>query len=136
MTTWIMTKLHHIPTRLKQIRDLLKPFEEHTLFVSREEPTLHRLANLYLQLEKLLLSIIKKEGVYAMYDSSLLKATQKGHDKFKKYYTEIKKNDMYWIACCLDLRIKAKWLIKNHSDHEAILNRVKSFLKEVYLSEE
>jgi hypothetical protein len=43
---------------------------------------------------------------------------------------------MYWIACCLDPRIKAKWLIKNHSDHEAILNRVKSFLKEVYLSEE
>jgi hypothetical protein len=27
--------------RLTQIRDLLKPFEEHTLYVSREEPTLH-----------------------------------------------------------------------------------------------
>jgi hypothetical protein len=27
--------------RLKQITDLLKPFEEHTLFVSREEPTLY-----------------------------------------------------------------------------------------------
>jgi hypothetical protein len=81
--------------RLKQIRDLLKPFEEHTLFVSREEPTLHRLPNLYLQLEKLLLSIIKKEGVYAMYDSSLLEATQKGLDKFNKYYAEIKKNDIY-----------------------------------------
>jgi hypothetical protein len=40
--------------RLKQIRDLLKPFEEHTLFVSREEPILHRLPNLYLQLKKLL----------------------------------------------------------------------------------
>jgi len=122
--------------RLKQIRDLLKPFEEHTLFVSREEPTLHRLPNLYHQLEKLLLSIVKKEGVYAMYDSSLLEATQKGLDKFNGYYTEMKKNDMYWIACCLDPRIKAKWLIKNHPDHEAILNRVKSFLKEAYLSEE
>jgi hypothetical protein len=43
---------------------------------------------------------------------------------------------MYWIACCLDPRIKAKWLIKNHPDHEAILNRVKSFLKEACLSEE
>ncbi|KAH8743198.1 hypothetical protein F5882DRAFT_472012 [Hyaloscypha sp. PMI_1271] len=48
----------------------------------------------------------------------------------------MKKNDMYWITYCLDPRIKAKWLIKNHSDHEAILNRVKSFLKEAYLSEE
>jgi hypothetical protein len=66
--------------RLKQIRDLMKPFEEHTLFVSREEPTLHRLPNLYHHLEKLLLSIVMKEGVYAMYDSSLLEATQKGLD--------------------------------------------------------
>jgi hypothetical protein len=87
----------------------LKPFEEHTLFVSREEPTLRRLPNLYLQLEKLLLSIVKKEGVYATYDSSLLEAAQKGLDKFNEnYYTEMK-NDMYWVACCLDPRIKAKW---------------------------
>jgi hypothetical protein len=43
---------------------------------------------------------------------------------------------MYWIAYCLDPRIKAKWLIKNYSNHEVILNRVKSFLKEAYLSEE
>jgi hypothetical protein len=71
-----------------------------------------------------------------MYDSSLLEATQKGLNKFNEYYIEIKKNDMYWIACCLDPRIKAKWLIKNHPDHEAILNRVKSFLKEAYLSKE
>jgi hypothetical protein len=30
-----------------------------------------------------------------MYDSSLLKATQKGLNKFNKYYIEIKKNDIY-----------------------------------------
>jgi hypothetical protein len=40
--------------RLKQIRDLLKPFEEHTLYVSCEELTLHRLLNLYLKLDNLL----------------------------------------------------------------------------------
>jgi hypothetical protein len=43
---------------------------------------------------------------------------------------------MYWIAYCLDPRIKAKWLIKNYSNYKAILNRIKSFLKEAYLSEE
>jgi hypothetical protein len=48
----------------------------------------------------------------------------------------MKKNDMYWITYCLDPRIKAKWLIKNYPNHEVILNRIKSFLKEVYLSEE
>ncbi|PMD55496.1 uncharacterized protein K444DRAFT_537905, partial [Hyaloscypha bicolor E] len=52
------------------------------------------------------------------------------------YYAEIKKNDIYWIAYCLNPRIKAKWLIKNYSNYEVILNRVKSFLKEAYLSEE
>jgi len=34
--------------RLKQITDLLKLFEEYTLFVSREEPTLYHIPNLYL----------------------------------------------------------------------------------------
>ena len=122
--------------RLKQIRDLLKLFEEYILFVSREEPILYRLPNLYLQLEKLLQSIIKREGVYAIFNSSLLEATQKGLDKFNQYYTEMKKNDMYQITCCLNPRIKAKQLIKNYSNYEVILNRVKSFLKEAYLSEE
>jgi hypothetical protein len=60
--------------RLTQIRDLLKPFEEHTMFVSREEPTLHRIPNLYLKLDKLLQSIVKKQGVYATYDPSLIEA--------------------------------------------------------------
>jgi hypothetical protein len=81
--------------RLKQIRDLLKPFEEHTLYVSREEPTLHRLPNLYLKLDILLRSIVKKEGVYATYDSSLIEATRKGLDVFNHYYLQMKKNDMY-----------------------------------------
>jgi hypothetical protein len=58
--------------RLKQIRNLLKPFKEHTKFVSHQEPTLHRILNLYLQLEKLLKSIINKEGVYSIYDLLLL----------------------------------------------------------------
>jgi hypothetical protein len=122
--------------RLKQIADLLKPFEEHTLFVSREEPTLYRIPNLYLQLEKLLTSIVKKEGKYATYDPSLVLAAQKGLDKFNEYYKEMKKNDMYWIACCLDPRVKTRWLVKNYPNHQEILNRVKSFLKEAYLQED
>lgn len=62
--------------RLQQIRDLLKPFEQHTLYVSREEPTLHRIPNLYLKLDQLLQSIVKKQGDYSTYDPSLLKAAQ------------------------------------------------------------
>jgi hypothetical protein len=48
-----------------------------------------------LKLKKLLTSITKKERVYATYDPSLIKAAQKGLEKFNKYYAEMKKNDMY-----------------------------------------
>jgi hypothetical protein len=122
--------------RLKQIRDLLKPFEEHTMFVSREEPTLYRLPNLYLKLDKLLQSIIKKEGVYATYDPSLIKAAQAGLDVFNKYYLAMKSNDIYWIAWVLDPRIKGNWLKKNHPDASDIITRIKSFLKEAYQAEQ
>jgi hypothetical protein len=86
----------------------LKPFEEYTLFISREEPTLYRIPNLYLQLKKLLTSIIKKEGKYVTYNPSLVLTTQKGLNKFNRYYKEIKKNDIYWIAYYLDPRVKTR----------------------------
>jgi hypothetical protein len=121
--------------RLKQIRDLLKPFEEHTKYVSREEPILYCLPNLYLKLDKLLQSIVKKEGVYAIYDPSLIKATQAGLDVFNKYYLAIKSNNIYWIACILDPRIKGNWLKKNHPDASDIITRIKSYLKEAYQAE-
>jgi hypothetical protein len=106
------------------------------LAVSREEPTLHCILNLYLKLEKLLTSIVKKEGVCASYDPSLIEATQKGLEKFNEYYAEMKKNDMYWIACVLDPRVKTNWLKRNHMDAEEIISRIKSFLKEAYPAEE
>jgi hypothetical protein len=122
--------------RLNQIRDLLKPFEQHTLHVSREEPTLHRIPNLYLKLDQILQSIIKKQGVYASYDPSLIEAARKGLEIFNKYYLAMKSNDMYWIACVLDPRIKTNWLKKNHPDAQEILVRIKKFMKEAYLPEE
>jgi hypothetical protein len=65
------------------------------LFVSCEKPTLYWLPSLYLELKQLLTSIVKKEGVYFTYNPSLVKAAQKGLDKFNKYYTEVKKNNIY-----------------------------------------
>jgi len=48
-----------------------------------------------LKLEKLLTSIVKKEGVRFTYNPSLIKAAQKGLKKFNKYYKEMKKNNIY-----------------------------------------
>jgi len=38
---------------------------------------------------------VKKQGVYASYNPSLIKAAQKGLEKFNEYYLEMKSNDMY-----------------------------------------
>ncbi|KAF4614407.1 hypothetical protein G7Y89_g15331 [Cudoniella acicularis] len=64
----------------------------------------------------ILQSIVKKQGEYATYDPSLIKAAQKGLEVFNKYYLAMKSNDMYWIASILDPWIKANWLKKNHPD--------------------
>ena len=120
--------------RLNQIRILLKPFEEHTKFVSREEPTLHRIPNLYLKLENDLKTIIKNDN--KKYDSSLVVATQKGMEKFKIYYDAMKANDIYWIACILDPRVKSNWLKKNLIDSDEILIRINQFIKDSCLPDE
>jgi hypothetical protein len=95
---------------LKQIRKLLKPFKDHILYVSRVEPILYRLPDLYLKLDKLLQSIIKKQGKYTSYNKTLIAAASKGLETFNRYYSAIKENDIYWIAYILDLRVKTKWL--------------------------
>jgi hypothetical protein len=71
-----------------------------------------------------------------MYDPSLVLTTQKGLNKFNRYYKEIKKNNIYWIICYLNPRVKTRWLVKNYPNYQEILNQVKSFLKEAYLQED
>lgn len=113
---------------------MLKPFEEQTKYVSREEPTIFRIPHLYLKLDTLLKAIMKNES--QKYDSALLAAARKGHDKFNKYYKAMKANDIYWIACVLDPRIKANWMKKNLDNHKEIIDRVKQFIKDSYPLEE
>jgi hypothetical protein len=105
------------------------------LYVSRVEPTLHRLPDLYLKLDKLLQSIVKKQGKYASYNKTLIAAASKGLETFNGYYTAIKENDMYWIACILDPRVKTKWLQKNHQNADEIIACIKTFLKDAYYPE-
>jgi hypothetical protein len=61
-------------------------------------------------MEKLLKSVLNKTGLFATIDASLVAAAKKGYIKFEKYYDEMKENDIYWIACMLNPRIKTKWL--------------------------
>jgi len=51
--------------------------------------------SLYVKIEKLLKSIMNKEGEYASFDASLVAATKRGYKKFKEYYDDIKENDIY-----------------------------------------
>jgi hypothetical protein len=52
-----------------------------------------------------------------MYNPSLILTTQKGLNKFNKYYKEIKKNNIYWIICYLNSRVKTRWLVKNYPNY-------------------
>jgi hypothetical protein len=47
----------------------------------------------------------------------------------------MKGNDIYYIACVLDPRVKTKWLKRNLSQDEAdeIITRIRTFLKATYI---
>jgi hypothetical protein len=76
--------------------------------VSREEPTITHIPHYYTDLESLLELIIKKRGEYASYDTSMIIAVKARLKVFKEYYSYMKENDIYWITCVLDPRIKTK----------------------------
>jgi hypothetical protein len=78
--------------------------------------------SLYIKMEKLLKLIINREGNYASFDASLVAAVIKGYEKFKEYYYSMKKNDIYWVTCVLDPRIKTKWLKRNIPEADEIIN--------------
>jgi hypothetical protein len=73
------------------------------LYVLYIEPILYQLPDLYLKLDKLLQSIVKKQGKYINYNKTLIAAASKGLETFNRYYTIIKENDIYWIVYILDL---------------------------------
>lgn len=118
--------------RLGHIRTLLRPFDDFTKWVSRQEPTIQLSASLYVKLQNILNSIIKKEGEFAEFDATLVDAAKAGLTKFNEYFQYVEENDTYWIACVLDPRIKTNWLRRNTSDPSGIISRIKKYLKESY----
>lgn len=118
--------------RLAHIRTLLQPFNDLTKYVSRAEPTIQMSAQLYLKLQKILQSVVRKEGGFEDFDTTLITAAKAGLEKFDEYYGYMKQNDTYWIASVLDPRIKTKWLKKNLPDADKIIKRIKTFLKDTY----
>lgn len=121
--------------RLEQIRDLLKPFKDFTKMVSREEPTITYIPRYYTNLESLLELIIKRRGEYDSYDMSMIIAAKAGLEVFKEYYGYMKENDIYWITCVLDPRIKTKQLLRKIPEADDIIERIKSSLKKAYPQE-
>ncbi|KAH8758154.1 hypothetical protein BGZ57DRAFT_1008697 [Hyaloscypha finlandica] len=103
--------------------------------VSREEPTITHIPRYYTNLESLLESITKRRGEYDSYDTSMIIAAKAGLEVFKEYYSYMKENDIYWIACVLDPRIKTKWLLRKIPEADDIIERIKSSLKKAYPQE-
>jgi hypothetical protein len=68
-----------------------------------KEPTITYIPCYYTNLELLLELIIKRQGEYDSYNTSIIIAVKAGLEVFKEYYSYIKENDIYWIAYILDL---------------------------------
>jgi hypothetical protein len=76
--------------------------------VSYKELTITYIPRYYTNLELLLKLIIKKRGEYTSYNTSIIIVVKARLEVFKEYYSYMKENDIYWIACILDPRIKTK----------------------------
>ena len=85
-----------------------------------------------LTLEQTLRGISKREGEYARFNASLADAVKVELAKFEEYNGFMQSNDIYYIASILDPRIKCQQLKKNVIDHEKIIQRVRTFLKQTY----
>lgn len=118
--------------QLDKIRLILRPFEKFTEYVSREQPSIQMLARMYAEVGVTLRQIIRQEGDFSSIDNSLIRAVQRGKDKFTEYYDILADTDLPYIATILDPRIKTKW-IEEHCDKPAdVIRRIREFLKATY----
>lgn len=77
-------------------------------------------------------AITKKEEEYANYDQSMIQAADEGLRVFNEYYAYMRTNDIYWVACILDPRVKTKWLLKNVPEARQIVQQIKDKIKKKY----
>lgn len=122
---------------LSNVKSLLKPFSDYTEQVSKKLPSVQISVRMYFELNDILSKVIKGEGEFAGFDREIIKAVEVGYEKFKKYFEQMKELDIYMIGSVLDPRIKSR-IIKKYlpDDAEAILTRIKKFLKETYQPEQ
>jgi hypothetical protein len=87
---------------IKQLYAVLKLFYNFTKYVSQGQPTITTSTTIYFKLSKLLKAVSAREGVYATYSKVITDAVYSSLACFKKYYTTIDQNIIYYIAFVLD----------------------------------
>jgi hypothetical protein len=130
-----LTKEHW--KQLSNIKAVLAPFDRYTEQTSKKLASIHLSIRMYFEINEMFTKILKKEGEYATFDQEIIKACKKGFEKFKKYWTYMMHQDIYFVASVLDPRIKTRWLRKYFEAEkvERIVGRVRTFLKALYKNE-
>jgi hypothetical protein len=95
---------------VKQLYDVLKPFNKFTKLVSSGRPTIITTTRIYFELSTYLKLASACEGKYAKYDYVITNAVYSSLELFNKYYNTIDQNLIYYIASVLDPRIKGVWI--------------------------
>lgn len=95
---------------LYQLRNVLKPFKDHTLKVSEVMPPISQSLDIYWDLEALLDDVVKGVGDFADLDMSIRNAFSKGKAKHVTYMRKLDDQMMLFAAHILDPRYKTHQL--------------------------
>ena len=119
---------------LQQIANLLAPFEEMTLEVSKKKPKISMAMPIYFSLHDVLYDAAEQVGDFTLLHDEIAAAVSPGIEKYKKYFGKMDGLDAFYIAVVLDPRFKGRLLEKNFGKEggRGIINHIKKVLQKEY----
>jgi hypothetical protein len=117
---------------LEELYIVLDLFNEYTKISSEGHPTIGITPSIFFELKKYFTNVINREGKYSTYDIAITSAFLLGMPKFQKYYNYINTTIIYFVAAVLDLRLKGKWICREHPDANNILSKVEEYILGLY----
>jgi hypothetical protein len=121
---------HHVA----QVANILEKFEEFTLTVSSDMSQMSLSIPIYYELHDMLHDASDMTGDFKELDEDIARAISKGLEKYKKYYTFMDEQDIYYVALVLDPRFKTL-LIEQELETDTvqnITNAIKDVLDKQY----
>jgi len=117
-------------TIIRQICDILAPFDEWTRTVSTSRSTIAVTMPIYYEIGAYLKAISSQSDL----DISIRNAVTTGLVKYNKYHKLAGECVLYWLALFLDPRVKCDWFklrLSNKANNE-VLSNIRKFIRDEY----